>query len=425
MQSDRFFEDAYEEVVHQFCDTYNEEPTAINEMFNGQDAGFLSSHFYDEFKAHHDSKQFDLLTQKIDLLHETQDEIYEQQSQFQGGENRHTENNVVLAVVMAILMFVTISFLPFLFQLVFLVLAGFFAYRAYVTKKYTTYQKQIDQVQTKINNAENEQDQIALPFLKKMFDDAVAEWKQSAGYLDAVTNAQKQTDEAKAQLAQLNLDGLKMIPQQFRSTTILTIFSNYLQEGRADSWKECVNLYHQEKQFDESRRHYREQEEHNREEQRLHEAELSEQRRQSDLASQNLDEARAQTRLQNDQLDERRQQTVLSSAQLDELRKGNSFSARQLREMKKQTTLQGKHLNETHKQTNIGKTVAASSILQNAQLNELHQTSQDIAQEQKEHHRWEEKGFRTKKEEENYREAHPFWSTQHPRRHDNKNPERF
>lgn len=249
---------------------------------------------------------------------------------------------------------------------------------------------------------------ISLPYLQKMFDEALNEWENDPNNIEIMKEAKENTEKIREQLATIDLDGLKLIPVKFRSLEFLQLFETFLQDGRADSWKECVNLYHQDVQFDENIRHHREQEEHNRQQSELQQQELWEQRHQSDLQRQQLNESIRQSTIQQEQLNENVKQSTLQHQQLDEMANQSKIQKDQLHEARKQTANQGKQLDELRKHTRIGKIIGASSIFQNIQLNDIHK-------EQKDHDRWVEKGFRTKEEEEQYRRTHPKWSRNHPR----------
>lgn len=436
LQNSSFVQEAHQKVAEQFCQKYDEDLDTFEGMLHDNDSAFLQSHFYKVFKEHPDSKEFSLLTEKIGILEQTKDELAHQQENFSAGNAVSPTAYVVLSIIMVLLFFLSVHLgFPFIVQIIFLIALAFCLYRVYSQRKYWEFEEKIKPIQHQINDTSAERNEVALPYLKQMFQNAVKEWQASPEYIKTIDEADAKTAELQKQLDELDLSDIAIIPEKFSSLAILEKFYNYIQEGRADSWKECVNLYHQELQFDESRRHYQEQEEHNREESRLHQQELSEQRRQSVLASQQLDEAREQTRVQNSQLNENRKQTTLAGLQLGEAMKQTYVQNKIYREARQQTNLQGQQLNEARMQTTLqGQQLNEARTQSNFQRRQLTEEQRqtdlgkarnsklnDIHTEQKEHNRWAEKGFRTKQEEEDYRFWHPQWDKSHPRNGDPRN----
>ncbi|WP_414152385.1 hypothetical protein ACKN8S_10125 [Limosilactobacillus reuteri] len=364
-----------------------------------------------------------MLLKKFNLLDQLENNYIQKQADFSLGSRYENFGSIILLILStaSLIMSFLYHWIPLLKVLMMLLFVGSI-YLLYCTYKFRKYETKTKEVMKKKDAVAAEMKKVSLPYLQKMFDEALNEWENDPNNIEIMKEAKENTEKIREQLATIDLDGLKLIPVKFRSPEFLQLFETFLQDGRADSWKECVNLYHQDVQFDENIRHHREQEEHNRQQSELQQQELWEQRhqsdlqrqqlnesvRQSDLQRQQLNESIRQSTIQQEQLNENIKQSTLQHQQLDEMANQSKIQKDQLHEARKQTANQGKQLDELRKHTRIGKIIGASSILQNVQLNDIHK-------EQKDHDRWVEKGFRTKEEEEQYRRTHPKWSRNHPR----------
>lgn len=405
LENNVYIREAQEKLAQGFCDKYDESMANFLGMQKGDKNSFLRSSFATTFKQAPSSETYKLLAKKAKLLDQLRAKLTQQQGDFRLGGQYGAFGAGALLLLGALLFGIAVT-PPFKIIGMLLFIGGL--YIAYCVYKFKGYERKIEKTVNERDALAVEMDKESLPYLQKMFKSALDEWQNDPHNVAIMNDAEAKTDQAREQLAAIDLTEMAMIPAKFRNLTFLKLFKNYLQEGRADSWKECVNLYHQEVQFDENVRHHREQEEHNRQQNELQQQELWEQRQQSGLQEQQLQEQRQQSGLQEQQLQEQRLQSGLQQQQLGEMAKQSKMQSDQLKEARRQTANQDKQLNELKKHTRLGKVIGASSILQNVQLNSIHA-------EQKDHDRWVEKGFRTKEEEEQYRLAHPKWSRNHPR----------
>lgn len=418
-----YINEAQEELNQRFCDKYDESMITFQGMLNGDKDSFFNSHFATTFKQSPTSTTYRLLLKKFNLLDQLENNCIQKQADFSFGSRYENFGSIILLILSTA--FLIMSFLYNWIPLLKILMMLFFIssiYLLYCTYKFKKYETKIEEVMNEKDTVAAEMKKISLPYLQKMFEEALDEWENDPNNIEVMKEAKENTEKIREQLVSIDLDGLKLIPVKFRSLEFLQLFETFLQDGRADSWKECVNLYHQDVQFDENIRHHREQEEHNRQQSKLQQQELWEQRhqsdlqrqqlnesvRQSDLQRQQLNESIRQSTIQQEQLNENIKQSTLQHQQLNEMANQSKMQRDQLQEARKQTANQGKQLDELRKHTRIGKIIGASSILQNVQLNNIHK-------EQKDHDRWVEKGFRTKEEEEQYRRTHPKWSRNHPR----------
>lgn len=395
LNNDIYVTEAHKKLNQDFCARNNESMANFQRMLAGDETSFLCSNFAAIFRQSPTSETYKLLDKKHGLLNQLMDTLVSKRDDFQTGAKFGSFAVTVIFVLNLVLLKIsfTDNWSPLFKIVITLVIIGCL-YAYYCTYNFSEYEKKIARARKDRDAVSAKMDKESLPYLKKMFAKAHDEWENDPHNVQIMQDAETQTAKARDQLAAINLDEIRNIPSKFRSLYFLSLFESYLQDGRADSWKECVNLYHQEVQFDESVRHHREEEEHNRQQSELQQQELWEQQRQSNI--------------QEQQLNEDLKQSTLQQQQLDEVANQSKTQREQLKEARKQTASQGKQLNELQKHTQLGKVIGASSVLQNVQLNNIHN-------EQKNHDRWVEKGFRTKAEEEQYRRAHPKWSRTHPR----------
>ncbi|NGC77509.1 hypothetical protein G5T19_02240 [Lactobacillus reuteri] len=404
-----YINEANKELNQRFCDKYEESMITFQGMLNGDKDSFFNSHFATVFKQAPTSTTYKLLLKKFNLLDQLENNYIQKRADFSFGSRYENFGSTILLILSTafLIMSFIYNWIPLLKVLMMLLFISCI-YLVYCTYKFKKYKTKTNEIIKEKDTVAAEMEKISLPYLQKMFEEALDEWENDPNNIEIMREAKENTEKIRKQLAMIDLDGLKLIPVKFRSLEFLQLFETFLQDGRADSWKECVNLYHQDVQFDENIRHHREQEEHNRQQTEIQQQELWEQRHQSDLQRQQLSESIRQSGIQQEQLNENIKQSTLQHQQLDEMANQSKMQRDQLHEARKQTANQDKQLDELQKHTKLGKIIGASSIFQNVQLNDIHK-------EQKSHDRWVEKGFRTKEEEEQYRRTHPKWSRNHPR----------